>query len=506
MKDVVVIGGGHNGLVAASTLAQAGRDVLLLEQRRAFGGFCASFEFYPGYQAAGLLHDTRSFRSSLVRGLGLAEDGLQLEDSPGLLAATDGDSVVLVTEASSPGQENGADPSGYPAWNQAINRFRPVVRQLLDAPPLPLLPQDGGDLWRLGKQGLALRRLGKPEMLELLRVLPMSAWDWLSEYHSNGLQAEALAFSAVQGGFFGPRAAGTAANLLLHACSTEKAVKGGPPALIRALVSNCRRSGVELRSGATVERIRLDRGRVAGVVLQSGEDVSAGNVLATCHPHTTFQTLLRPAELSMKLEAEVRSIRTRGTAALAHLALNRPLRLPPAYDARIDRVRWGSGSLEGLERVFDAAKYDEASSDPHLELTRLSRSIPGLAPDGGEAISVWLHCVPCRPDPEWNKLTRASLAETTLEKLTRLDPEIRRKTEAVHVLTPWDLETEFGLVGGQMFHVERTLDQSLMLRPCGSLAHYSTPIPGLYLGGSASHPGGGITGMPGYLAARCIIS
>lgn len=508
MKEVVVIGGGHNGLVAASLLAQAGLDVLLLEAREVLGGRCAPIQFHPGFAAPGLLDDTSTFRPRVCRELGLEEDGLKWRDDVGTLVATDGRRRLVLPGGDQEGlelEDYPDDLSAFQDWRQQWKSFREVIRGLLDGPPPPLSPQLGADLWQLGKHLLALRRLGKNEMLELLRILPMSVGDWLGEHFQSPLLKEALAFTAVMGGFFGPRAAGTAANLLGHVCCSGRSVAGGPAALVEALASSCRRSGVELRTGAQVKRIGIASGRVREVEITSGEVFSCSTILAACHPRTVFLELIRPSDLTLRLEDQIRSIRTRGTAARANLALSSPLKLPAGYPETIDGIRWGAGGPDALEQIFDAAKYHQISQELHLDLSLPSRSTPGLAPDGGEVLGAWLHTVPFRPDPDWNRKARARLTDSLIQKLEQLDPDIRHKIQAVQILTPCDLEREFGLTGGQIFHAERTLDQALMLRPAPALAGYATPICGLFVGGAACHPGGEISGMPGYLAARTIL-
>ncbi len=505
MTEVVVIGGGHNGLVAAAMLARGGRNVLLLEARDRWGGRCAPCEFHPGYHVPGLLHDTSTFDPRVARELRLEEQGARF-CAPGKLGITDGSRHLVLT-----GHGNGlvqtldaAEADAWRAWSSAVQLFQPVIRQLLNSPAPPLNPRGGGELWQLGLQGLAMRRLGRQDMLELLRILPMSVADWLEEFSLSPLLAEGLAFEAVRGGFFGPRAAGTAANLLFHHCSAGQAIAGAASALVDALVSCCRRNGAELRTDARVQRIELRNGRVAAVALDSGEKISTHAVLSCGHPQSTFLDWIDPAELTLGLEREIRCIRTRGTAAQVHLALSEQLALPAPFQD-VEVIRWGRGGLEGLEQVFDGPKYGQMSAELHLEIWLPSRAIADLAPPGEEVLSIWVQSVPYRPQPDWNEQCREDVQRLVMEKLTELDPEVHGKLRAARVLTPWDLEQQWGLVGGQIFHVERTLDQSLMLRPRAALSRYATPIAGLYLGGSGCHPGGGISGMPGYLAARTIL-
>jgi phytoene dehydrogenase-like protein len=251
-----------------------------------------------------------------------------------------------------------------------------------------------------------------------------------------------------------------------------------------------------------VERIRVGNGAVSGVVLKGGEELAARAVLATCDPHRALLELLQPGQLTMRLTARLRNFRCRGTAAKAHLALAGPL----AFRGVVaERARLGGGSVDFLERAFDAVKYRRFSERPFLEVFQPSVAESGWAPAGQHVAAVLVGYAPRDLDGGWSEASRAALGEAIRVALERWDPEVRAKLLAMEVLAPADLEARFGASGGHLHHGEHALDQLLFMRPTPETARYATPIPGLYLGGSGSHPGGGITGVPGWLGAGAVL-
>ncbi len=502
--DVVVVGAGHNGLVAAARLARAGRRVLVLDRRAEAGGLAAAEEFHPGFRSPGILDESSTFRPAIARALGLERHGLAWRDgTPGLLCAAAGEGTVLPGAGS--GEPCGAtaeDGAAFVAWRAFLSGLAPTLRRLLDRPPPSLTPKTVGDFWALAKDGMTLRRLGRRELLELLRIAPMPAADWLRErFRDDGL-VEALAAPGVLGTWLGPHSAGSVWNLLVRECTAGRAVVGGAPALVHALAEACRAAGVELRLGTAVEQIRVREGVVSGVVLTGGEEVGAQAVLATCDPRHSLLELLQPGQLSMRSTARLRNFRCRGTAAKAHLALSAPL----AFRGVVaERARLGGGNVDALERAFDAVKYRRFSERPFLEVFQPSVAGPGWAPTGQHVASVLVGYAPYDVEGGWTDASRAALGEAVRVALECFDPEVRAKLVAMETLTPADLERRYGTTGGHLHHGEHALDQLLFMRPTPETARYATLLPGLFLGGSGSHPGGGLTGVPGWLGAAAIL-
>ena len=321
-------------------------------------------------------------------------------------------------------------------------------------------------------------KVSRKDLLELARVAPMCVADFLNERFETPLLVEALAAPAVASTWSGPWSAGTATNFLLRECAGGEALAGGPPALVAALLAASRAAGAEVRTGAEVERIRLDRGRVAGVTLASGETIDAPVVLSSADPKRTMLALLRTGNAAAQIEEEFRRLRSRGSAAKVHLALSGPLELAGS-DGRLDEaIRIGGGHVDDLERAFDAIKYRRFSEHPHLEIRVPTVADPSLAPSGHHVVSILASFAPYDLEGGWTPEARERLGDAVISVLERHAPDVRQRIVAREVLTPADLETRFALTGGQLHHGELALDQLLVMRPSPSAARYRTAVPG----------------------------
>ncbi|HXT22019.1 MAG TPA: NAD(P)/FAD-dependent oxidoreductase, partial [Thermoanaerobaculia bacterium] len=356
---------------------------------------------------------------------------------------------------------------------------------------------------------MGLWKLGRHDTLELMRVAPMCVADFLNEQFETPLLVEALAAPAVIGTFAGPWSAGTTTNLLLHEAAPGRFVHGGPPALIAALERAARAAGVEIRTGAEVSRIRVENGRAVGVTVGAGtsagdgaDSIDAATIVATCDPKRTFLELIAPGTLPIRIEEEFRRVRMRGTAAKLHLALSGPLELAARPGQFFESIRIGGGHVDDLERAFDAVKYRDVAAKPHLEVRVPTVADPSLAPAGHHLASVLVTYVSHDVDGGWTEPRRSALVESVLSALERHAPTLRERLVAHQLLTPVDLAERYALTGGQLHHGEPALDQLLVLRPNASSARYATAVPGLYLGGSGSHGGGGVACTAGLLAAQ----
>jgi len=510
MSRAIVIGAGHNGLVAGLMLARAGRKVTIVEQRGEVGGLCAASEVHPGYTVPGLLHDTTGVRRKVVDSLGLARFGLEFEsEAPSVLAAhSEHRGVVLHAEAKRSRDELEAlhkgDGDGYIEWRGFLSRIRAFVSGVLSEKPPLMRPDSIAELWSLGKTGIGLRRLGKTDMLELMRVAPMCAADWLQESFCHPLPAAALAAPAAIGASLGPWSAGTAASLLLYESVRGPEVKGGPAALTRALQKAFEAAGGQIALESRVARIRLDHGIVCGVELEDGRFIEAPLAVASCDPKRALLDLVEPATLPLDVEEQVASIRVRGSTAKVNLALDGQIQFRDREGERHARAAVAD-QLDDIERAFDAAKYRTCSERPHLEVSVPSVDDASLAPPGKDVVSILAHAAPYHVEGGWSREASERFGDAVVEVLERVAPGTRAKIVAREVLSPADLEGRYGLTGGQIHHGEHALDQLLFMRPTPKLARYKTPIEGLYLGGSGSHPGGGVTCQPGALAAEAIL-
>lgn len=508
--DAIVIGAGHNGLTAAALLAKGGRSTLLVERRAVLGGLAASEEFHPGYRTNGVLHDTEGVRPWVVDALDLGRYGLSRHDQapPTLIPQQDGAGLLLWRDPDKAAEELAAVSPGeadnYRHYRRFMDRLAPLVTRLADNPPPDIFEPGAGDILSLGRSALALRLLGKRQMMEILRVAPMALADWLDERFDSQLLQAALAGPAIQNTVTAPRSPGSTANLLRAECLAGSPIKGGPATLITALERAAKACGVEIRTDARVAGLVGEAGRISGVQLAGGEGIQAKTVVASCDPKHLFVELLPPALISRGLEHSISVFRSRGTAAKVHLALSGYPNFACRPNARVSSIRVGE-TLEELERAFDPIKYRKFSDLPILDIQVPTVESTDLAPEGHHVFSILVHFVPFELEGGWNDEARYNLYSRVLARLEEYAPGISELIVGHQVLTPQDLERRYGVTGGHLHHGEHALDQ-LLVRPTPECARYATPFEGLFLCGSGAHPGGGLTCAPGGLAARRILS
>jgi phytoene dehydrogenase-like protein len=501
-RRVVVIGAGVNGLVAAALLAKRGLAVDVLEARDVAGGLAAGEEFHPGYRTAGVLHDAACLRPAVVAELELERHGLAFSPSPPdvLAASPEGPGLLVPGDAARARDAIAAvsakDADAYVRFRAFLERTGPAVASLLDAPP----PDPNGSAWQLAKDAWGLRGLGAADRMELLRVAPMCVADWLNEWFGTPALSCTLAMPALLGGRHGPWAPSTAALLLRHEALAGRAAARGPAAIVEALLAACAEYGAKVHRSTRVASIRFADGRVCGVVTEQGDDVDADAVLATCDPKTTVLRLIPRDECPPHLADALRVYRAAGTTAKVNLALGAPLVFAGREGEAIARACTGT-SFDGMERAFDPVKYGRSAEEPLLDIHVPSVADPSCAPEGHAVVSVLAHAVAA----EGEAASTDAIGDAVVEALARVAPGVRRSIVAREVLGPAELERRHGLWGGDLQHGEHGLDQ-LAIRPARECARHATPWPGLFLGGSGSWPGGGLTGSPGRLAARALVS
>ena len=519
--DTIVIGAGHNGLVTAAYLARAGQSVLVLEQGDRVGGGASTEELFPGFSFDTGTHRAAQLHPAIFRDLGLGAHGLDLVRSdPGVFVpTTDGRHLLLGESASASADSIRAfSTSDADRWAEFLG-FTSMVAGFLSklfAIEPPGIPDPSrSDLFALGRLGLGLRKLGRREMEEVIRVLPMSCLELLDEWFESEPLRGVLAGVAVQGGAHGPMATGTALNLFRRATESGS---GNPVALIRprggvgrlseALASAARGAGAEIRLESRVKHVLLNAGQAAGVALEDGTEISARTVASGAGPGVTLLGLSAPAALDPEFVRALEAIRYRGATAKVHLALGEL----PRFEGLEDRGPHLGGaisispSLQHVERASDAAKYGSVSDVPYLEAVIPTVAEPDLAPEGKHAMSVLVQYAPYHlRDGPWDAAAAEALADTVVATLGRYAPNLPGSVEARHVLTPAGMEQKWGLQEGSVFQGEMTLDQFFFARPVAGWARYRTPIEGLYLCGTGTHPGGGVTGNSGYLAAHRIL-
>ena len=364
-------------------------------------------------------------------------------------------------------------------------------------------PDPLGSPWPLLTMGLSVRMLGERDMIELARVAPTCAADWMRDRFSSERLCAALASRAVHFGYVGPWAANTAANLLVDDCLDFGEVQGGPAAVVAALRAAAEAAGVEIRTEARVTNLIIKRDAVRGVRLESGEEIESSCIGAGVDPRTLFLDMIGTRQLEVPFAQRARNIRARGSAAKVHLALKGPLL--DSEGKPIERMLTGE-TLDDVERAFDALKYGEMSERPALDVWVPTQVGAGAAPEGHHVVSILAHAAPFALKGGWDDDARELLKSRVLDELSRYCPEVRDLVVGSETLTPADLADEYGLSEGNLMHVEHAPDQLLFMRPTIECGSHNTPIEGLFLCGSGAHPGGGVTGAPGLLGARALLS
>ena len=513
--DAVTVGAGHNGLITAAYLAKAGLRTLILERRDRAGGLLASEEVVPGVRAPVAADAVGGLRAGVVRDLELASHGFQAIESDVVAFApsTDGTGVTLWRDPATTAKEL-PDADAFVAFDRRIRSLAGFVArmQATEPPDLasPSLADAGAGLTLLN----SLRRLGGQQVRETLRVLPMSVADLVSEAVEDEALRGVLGARGVRYSAMGPRSAGTALNFLWDSASGGGAsgrtvfARGGPEALAEALLSAARSHGATLRCDADVTAIRTARGSVEGVRLANGEEIDARIVASSADPKQTLLRLLDPAEVGPTLGWRAEHIRAPGVVAKVTLVLDG---LPPIGGVDDERLRGRivvAPSLDHLELAFNDSKYGRISGDPYLEATIPTLSDPSLAPEDTDVMTVLFQYAPHHlRDGHWDEAASDRVADATVRTLEAYAPGLADRLVARHVVTPADLEREYGLTGGHPMHGEHALDQFFAWRPLLGHARYRlAEIRGLYLCGAGAHPGGGITGGPGRNAARAILA
>jgi phytoene dehydrogenase-like protein len=520
-RDVVIIGGGHNGLVTAFYLAKAGFKPLVLERRAQPGGAAITEEFHPGYRCSILAHAAGPLRPDIVRDMQLERHGLNLiTPEVGVVSLSlDGRALVLYNDAKKSAAEIGEfsqkDAARYSEFQESLAKVGKVIGEALTLAPPNLDSPSSGDLWGMLKTGRAIRRLGKKDMYRLLRWGPMAVADLVAEFFETELLRATIAARGIFGTFLGPWSAGSSLVLLIRAAGDSHPAgaawfaAGGMGSITQAMASAAQQTGTEIRSGVEVIEVRVKEGMATSVVLSTGEEISAKTVISNADPKRTLLKLVDPMHLSPEFVMRLQHYRMPGTVAKVNLALSglpsfAALNGSGESNALSGRIHIAP-EIDYLERAFDESKYGNFSHQPYLEAAIPSLTDSSLAPPGKHVMSIYVQYAPYKlKGSDWES-RRKALGHTVVQTLAHYAPNLPGLIESHQIITPQDLEDTYGLTGGHIFHGELALDQFFTMRPLLDWARYRTPIQNLYLCGSGTHPGTGLTGGSGANAARAIL-
>ncbi|HVX65020.1 MAG TPA: NAD(P)/FAD-dependent oxidoreductase [Bryobacteraceae bacterium] len=521
MYDAIVIGGGHNGLVCAAYLARAGRKVLVLERREILGGCAVTEPVWPGYRVSTGAYLVSLMQPRIVRELELERHGYRVDakDPAFFSAFPDRRYLFMWQDAARTIAEirkfSARDAAVYPAYEAQIERLSRMVETLLLQTPPQFPPSCAGDVVEYVKLAARLYRLGRRDLVALVKIFTQSVADFLDEWFESEEVKVTLATDGVIGANGGPRSPGTAYILLHHTMGSVGGhrglwgfARGGIGTVSESIAAAARAAGAEIRTGAVATNIVIRSGRVHGVALADGTEIAARVVASNLDPRRTFLDLVDARDIDPDFLAAIRRYRSEGTSLKMNLALSglpEFVALPGAPGPQHRATMHICPSIEYVERAWDDAKYGRPSERPLLELTIPTMYDPSLAPRGKHILGVFLQYAPYTlSGAHWDEIKQA-YADRVVDLIAEYAPNIRSIVEQMEVLTPLDLERRFGITGGNIFHGEMSLDQMFAMRPVAGWARYRTPVKGLYLCGSGTHPGGGVMGAPGHNAAREIL-
>ncbi len=518
--DVIVIGGGHNGLTNAAYLARAGKKVLVLERRHVLGGAAVTEEVFPGFKFSVCSYVVSLLRPEIIRDLDLPRHGLEILPLDGTFTPMpNGDYLWRVNDHGKTRREiarhSKLDAEAYEEFGKAMQAMCRFVKPILGMVPPDPSTLDPRELVKLLFIGRRFQGLSSEDKYNQVQLMTMSAVDFLDQWFETDVLKATMSASGIIGTFLGVRSPGTAYVLLHHymgeidgAFRSWGFARGGTGAISNAIAEAAREAGAEIRTQTPVARIIVKNNRAQGVVLANGDEIRADVVSSGVDPRNTFLRFIEEGQLPDEFLQDVRRYKFRGSSGKVNIALDAlpDFKCLPGPGAHLRGAVSISPSVEYMERAYDDAKYGNFSRRPYIDIVIPSLTDPSVAPPGKHVMSCFVQYAPykLRPGLNWDE-QREAFGNNVIDTLSEYAPNLKNNIISKQVLTPLDLEREFGLSEGNIFQGELSLEQLFFLRPVPGYAQFRTPIKNLYMCGSATHPGGGIMGAPGRLAALEIL-
>ena len=520
--DVIVIGAGHNGLVTAAYLAKAGKRVLVLERRLQVGGACVTEEVIPGFKISTTSYVCSLLRPEIVEELELKKFGfkLLLRDPSSVSLFPDGDHFYFWRDPKKTHAEikrlSQKDAQIWEKYHKDLEVIAGFIEPLMLKPALDPQTRKLGELLALAKMGLRLRRT--PDVLQaLMKIFTLSVKDYLDTYFESEKLKATLATDGVIGAYAGPYTPGTAYVLFHHVMGEAEGVKGawgyvegGMGSITQALLKSARRYGAEVITDASVKEVEIEDQKVKGVILEDGREFHASCIVSNADPKRTFLNLISPRYLPSDFLETIQKIKCRGASFKINLALEGLPNWKAIPGEELGPQHRGTvhltPTIDYIEKAWDDAKFGRTSLKPVIECTLPTSVDRTLAPQGKHILGLFVQYAPYELKETTWEVEKPVFIDRCLTVLEEYAPGIKNKIIGIHALSPKDLESEYAMTGGNIFHGEMSLDQLLFMRPHPKFLRYQTPIHGLYLCGSGTHPGGGVMGSPGYLAAKSILT
>ena len=510
--DVIVVGGGHNGLVCATYLAKAGRKVLVLEANAALGGASATSEFSDQFSVSSCAHWLFQLNPEVASDMGLKGHGLELaaRDLNTIALAEDGNHLTIGVNTLEGAGVTDEDRKAFVSFNKQMLKFSKLLSGAFNRRAPKLVEGNLTDRITLAKLGLGMKMLGKTDMSDLMRLALINIYDVMEENFENDLLKAAISLDSLLGSHMGPRSPNTVYGYLyrrmgdIYGFNGPAVVRGGMGAVGEALGNAAKTAGVDIEVSAAVSKINVDVDRATGVTLADGRVVDADMVVSNADPKTTFNKLVGLTNIETGIARRVKTIRMKGDAAKLHIALDS---LPDFTGLTKDQMGQRlviAPTMDYIELAFNACKYGEYSKAPAMDISIPTIHDPSLAPDGKHVMSVIVQFAPYELEGGWGS-HKDDFKNLVIDRIADYAPNLKDKIIASELLTPADLEDRFHIHGGHWHHGEISLDQILTMRPFPGASQYGTSVDGLFLCSAGTHPGGGVMGLAGHNAAKEII-